>query len=113
MNSADRLKLRRRFGVPSGSSQCLHVNFKQLSRDGLTISQVRKALANLHPKLMKNLYIRRDGSLVVLDENLRWLRRCGWTADYRYCRFCERFLEDWLFGGRANICRAHKSRGCK
>lgn len=91
----------------------LEVNCRQLHRDGLTHVQVVKAITNMHPRLMKNLKVRLDGFVSVKNTKLRWVRRLGWTKNFRYCRSCEQFRDknSFMRGGEmfeCITCRAYK-----
>ncbi len=96
----ERHEIMKEYGVPCGSLDAIFVNFKQLRRNGLSLKQVRTAVNNLHPILMKNLRLDRYGTVIVMDSRARWYRRGGWVLPckrhrwgelhhgIRFCREC-------------------------
>lgn len=73
-------------GVPCGSLQAIEVQYQQLSRNGLTKSQIRKAIDNMHPRLMENLKLNRKGMVEPKDQSLMWIGSCEWIPKDRPLR---------------------------
>lgn len=71
--------LRHRYGLWYSSLVGIDIQRRQLSRDGLSSTQIDKAITNLHPRLMANLRVSKSGRLRVVNRRLTWIRRTGWT----------------------------------
>ena len=84
-------RLREDYGLQHGTLCIVRQMTRALQRDGLSFKQVRKAVTNVHPRLMSNLIVNRDGSVSVVDTRLRWVRRHEWTRDAKKCSSCGRW----------------------
>jgi len=80
--------LRESYGLQYGTLCAVRQMTLALQRDGLLFKQVQKAVKNVHPKLMSNLTVNRDGSVAVVDTRLRWVRRHEWTRAAKKCSGC-------------------------
>lgn len=111
MSHADRHDLRA-YGLQCGTMDMIYQNVKQLGRDGLTDTQIRKAVKNLHPKVMLNLNVDRKGNITVMDRRMRWQRQMGWLSTWKKCRTCDLFLSppDMIRGQCAGCVRYFAER---
>jgi hypothetical protein len=72
MTSSEIRALRDRTNVPFGSIESISVQIRQLGRDGLSWTQIVKAVWNLHPRLMENLVVTRAGKIKERNPNIVW-----------------------------------------
>jgi len=72
VTSSEIRDLRDRTNVPYGSIESIAVQIRQLGRDGLSWTQIVKAVGNLHPRLMENLVVTRTGKLKERNRNVVW-----------------------------------------
>lgn len=93
MTHSERSKLREVYGLQYGTVCVIEQNVRQLQANGLTFKQVRKAVENLHPKVMANLHVARTGMITVKNKSLRWRRRGQWLSKWKRCFSCGVFLE--------------------
>lgn len=71
-------KDRDRTGVPYQTLYTIACQARQLSQDGLSDGQIKKAIQNLHPVVMANLSLNSDGSVRLKNPKYAWERRQGW-----------------------------------
>ncbi len=71
-------RVRNRTGVPYTTLYLIACQIRQLSQNGLSAAQVRKAIKNMHPVTMSNLTLTSDWNFRLKDSRLVWERRWGW-----------------------------------